>query len=142
MPSNSSTSASSGASAADSGHYLSSLIDAPSEPEDLSDDPLLKNVPRKKMDGFSVPKLGKNFIVSRLGKGAMGAVYFGIHSSLKIGVAIKVLHQTLAKKDPTVIKRFFREAQTAAKVNSPHLVNVSDVDESPSQSHDRRELSI
>ena len=74
-------------------------------------------------------KIGRYEIRGTLGKGAMGAVYYGIHANLRVGVALKVLHHFLAEQNPTAIKRFFREAQTAARVSSPHLVNVMDVDE-------------
>lgn len=98
-------------------------------PDDLSSDEFLQEAPRVEFQGHTVPKLGKILLLKLLGKGAMGAVYYGLHANLRVGVAIKVLHAFLAEQDPVVIKRFFREAQTAARVNSPHLVNVTDVDE-------------
>jgi len=98
-------------------------------PEDLSDDTLLDFLPRTDLNGIATPVLGKIPLLARLGKGAMGAVYYGVHPRLKIEVAIKVLQSSLAKKNPDLIERFYREAQSAAKVSSRHLVHVSDVDE-------------
>jgi formylglycine-generating enzyme required for sulfatase activity len=101
----------------------------PIPPEDLNSDPLLQDLPRTDVDGREVPVLGKIPLLARLGKGAMGAVYYGVHPRLKIEVAVKVLHANLAKSDPALIERFYREAQSAARVSSRHLVHVTDVDE-------------
>jgi len=102
---------------------------APVPPEDLTSDPLLEELPRVDVDGRQVPVLGKIPLLARLGRGAMGAVYYGVHPRLKIEVAVKVLHANLAKSDPALIERFYREAQSAARVSSRHLVHVTDVDE-------------
>jgi len=97
--------------------------------QDLSDDKLLALAPRADVDGRRVPRLGKIPLLARLGTGGMSAVYYGIHPSLRLEVAVKILPLFLAQQDPVLIERFFREAQTAARVRSPHLVHVSDVDE-------------
>ncbi|MCW8129061.1 MAG: SUMF1/EgtB/PvdO family nonheme iron enzyme [Planctomycetota bacterium] len=97
--------------------------------QDLTEDKLLSFAPRAEVDGRSVPRLGKIPLLARLGTGGMSAVYYGIHPNLKVEVAVKVLPLSMAEKDPVLIERFFREAQTAAAVRSPHLVHVSDVDE-------------
>jgi formylglycine-generating enzyme required for sulfatase activity/serine/threonine protein kinase len=98
-------------------------------PEDLFTDPLLRALPRTTFGSHPAPILGKIPLLARLGRGAMGAVYYGVHPRLRIEVAIKVLQSFLVEQDPAVIERFYREAQTAARVRSPHLVHVSDVDE-------------
>lgn len=97
--------------------------------QDLTEDKLLVQAPRAEVDGRMVPRLGKIPLLARLGQGGMSAVYYGIHPNLKVEVAVKVLPLAMAEKDPVLIERFFREAQTAAAVRSPHLVYVSDVDE-------------
>ncbi len=97
--------------------------------EDLSGDPLLENLARIELHGRQVPVIGKIPLLSRLGRGAMGAVYYSVHPRLKIEVAIKILQANLAQQDPGLIDRFYREAQSAARVSSRHLVHVSDVDE-------------
>ena len=97
--------------------------------EDLTEDKLLQAAPRGMADNQPVPMLGKIPLLARLGQGGMSAVYYGLHPRLRIEVAVKVLPFSLAEKDPVLIERFFREAQTAARVRSPHLVHVSDVNE-------------
>ncbi len=87
-------------------------------------DPLLANVPV--VDGFKV--LGKVRLTCCLGGGGMGAVYRGVHRSLKIDVAVKcMLLQPGADAEDR--ERFQREAQLAAAITSPNLVRVYDVDE-------------
>ncbi|MCY3024050.1 MAG: serine/threonine-protein kinase [Planctomycetota bacterium] len=108
-------------------HSLPETISVP--PQDLTADPLLRPLPRIAIGDRSMPVLGRIPLLARLGKGAMGAVYYGVHPRLKNEVAVKVLQSFLAEKDPALIERFFREAQTAARVSSQHLVRVSDVDE-------------
>ncbi|MGD0091475.1 MAG: SUMF1/EgtB/PvdO family nonheme iron enzyme [Planctomycetota bacterium] len=103
---------------------------APSvQPQDLTNDDLLRPLPRTDLGGQQAPLLGKIPLLARLGKGAMGAVYYGIHPRLRIEVAIKVLQAQLAIEDQGSVERFYQEAQTAARVSSPHLVHVLDVDE-------------
>jgi serine/threonine protein kinase/CheY-like chemotaxis protein len=97
--------------------------------EDLSGDDLLRGVPREMFSGRSVPRLGKVFLLARIGKGGMGSVYYGAHASLDIDIAVKILPNTLAAQEPTLVKRFYREAKIAARVRSPHLVDVFDVDQ-------------
>jgi len=73
---------------------------------------------------------GKYRIVRRIGVGGMGSVYEAKHSGLGTPVAIKVLLQQLAKV-PTVADRFRREAQVSATLKSPHVIQVTDVDQLP-----------
>ncbi|HEX3133530.1 MAG TPA: serine/threonine-protein kinase, partial [Planctomycetota bacterium] len=63
-------------------------------------------------------KLGK-----MLGRGGMGAVYAGKQMSLDRPVAIKVLIGHLADNED-FRKRFLLEARAAARINSPHVVQV------------------
>jgi hypothetical protein len=98
-------------------------------PVDLSNEGLLKPAPRIFFNQLNVPALGGIPLLAKLGQGGMGAVYFGIHTRLMLEVAVKVLPFQLANQDPTLVQRFFREAQIAAKVKSPHLVSVMDVNE-------------
>ena len=73
---------------------------------------------------------GKYQIVRRIGVGGMGSVYEAKHAGLGTPVAIKVLLQQLAKV-PTVADRFRREAQVSATLKSPHVIQVTDVDQLP-----------
>ena len=58
-----------------------------------------------------------------LGRGGMGAVYRGRQVSLDRPVAIKVLSEQLSGSDD-FRKRFLLEARAAARINSPHVVQV------------------
>jgi len=98
--------------------------------QNLSDDKLILSAPRKSLSrGLSVPALGGIPLLSKIGQGGMGSVYYGIHPRLKREVAIKVLPFDMAEKNPDSIKRFFHEAQLAASVTSQHLIAVFDVNE-------------
>ncbi|MFH0940154.1 MAG: serine/threonine-protein kinase, partial [Planctomycetota bacterium] len=97
--------------------------------QDLSSERLLKDAPRIEINGKPCPSLNKIPLLAKIGQGGMGAVYYGIHPRLRSEVAVKVLPFHLAEQDPGMVRRFFREAQIAAQVHSPHLVNVLDVNE-------------
>ncbi len=97
--------------------------------QDLSSEQLLRDAPRLESCGQMCPSLNGIPLLYKLGQGGMGAVYYGIHPRLRSEVAVKVLPFHLAQQDPGMIQRFFREAQIAAKVRSPHLVNCIDVNE-------------
>ena len=71
--------------------------------------------------------LGKYVLVSMIGKGAMGAVYKAWDRGLRRWVSIKIL---LATKDPQLVLRFRREAETAAAIQHPNIVPIYDVGES------------
>ena len=96
---------------------------------DLSVESMLKGAPRLPFNGMTVPCLGGIPLLAKLGQGGMGAVYFGVHTRLMLEVAVKVLPFQLADQDPTMVQRFYREAQIAAKVKSRHLVSVMDVNQ-------------
>ncbi len=73
-------------------------------------------------------KVGDYPVLRVLGEGAMGTVYACRDESLGRDVAIKVLHQSVAK-DPEMSARFLREARAMAQVQSPHVVTVFQVGE-------------
>ncbi|MGD0090435.1 MAG: serine/threonine-protein kinase [Planctomycetota bacterium] len=97
--------------------------------QDLTTERLLLSTPRTETYGRMCPTLNGIPLLAKIGQGGMGAVYYGIHPRLRSEVAVKVLPFQLAEQDPGMIRRFFREAQLAAAVHSPHLVNVMDVNE-------------
>jgi serine/threonine-protein kinase len=68
-------------------------------------------------------KIGPYSVVSELGRGGMGVVYKGRDESLNRFVAIKVLTETLSE-DPTFLQRFVREAQAAAALSHPNVVQI------------------
>jgi serine/threonine-protein kinase len=62
----------------------------------------------------------------RIGQGGMAVVYAGIDTVLRRRVAIKVLRPELAA-DRDFVARFYTEAQHAAKLSHPNIVNIYDV---------------
>lgn len=69
--------------------------------------------------------LGQYSIVSHLGDGGMGAVYYGKNTNLDQDVALKVLHPHLAR-DSRLMERFKNEALIQAKLKHPNIVRVTD----------------
>lgn len=66
----------------------------------------------------------KHFEVVRLlGRGGMGAVYYGSDTSLERPVAIKVLAPEFAH-DPEVVVRFEREARAQARLRHPNVAQI------------------
>ncbi len=64
-----------------------------------------------------------------LGVGGMGAVFKGQDLTLARDIAIKIMHPAIARQ-PELQARFRREAQTAAQLNHPGIVQVYDYGQS------------
>jgi serine/threonine-protein kinase len=60
-----------------------------------------------------------------LGRGGMGTVWEARHLSLETQVAIKFLKSELSQRED-IRQRFAREATSAARIRSPHVVGVLD----------------
>ena len=73
---------------------------------------------------------GRYRVVRPLGKGGMGAVYLVQHVHTDQQLALKVLHATIVT-DELALTRFRREARAPARVNSDHVVQVTDADVAP-----------
>ena len=73
-------------------------------------------------------RIGHYSIVSELGRGGMGVVYKAHEESLNRMVALKVLGKHLSE-DESFVERFKREAQSAAALNHPNIVQVYAIDE-------------
>jgi len=71
-------------------------------------------------------KIGQYDIEDRIAEGGFGVVYIGHDPRLNRRVAIKILHQYHAS-DTERVKRFAREARSAARLNHPGIVQVYDV---------------
>jgi len=67
-------------------------------------------------------------IIAKLGEGGMGAVYRAEQLSLKREVALKLLKNELSKS-PGLLRRFYAEAELAAKLNHPNTVTLFDFGE-------------
>jgi serine/threonine-protein kinase len=71
--------------------------------------------------------LGDDYeLLSLLGSGGFGRVYKVRDLHLERDVALKVLNPTLTQ-DSEVVERFRREAQLAARLNHPNIVNIYDI---------------
>jgi eukaryotic-like serine/threonine-protein kinase len=73
-------------------------------------------------------RIGHYTIVSQLGRGGMGVVYKAHEESLNRYVAIKVLGEHLAE-DEAFLTRFVREAQAAAGLSHPNIVQIFTIGE-------------
>lgn len=73
---------------------------------------------------------GKYRIERLLGAGAMGAVYAAQHVTLGSSAALKFLLPQLARV-PVLAERFLREGRISATLKSPHVLQVTDVDQLP-----------
>jgi tRNA A-37 threonylcarbamoyl transferase component Bud32/tetratricopeptide (TPR) repeat protein len=64
-------------------------------------------------------------VLAPLGRGGMGTVYRVEHLMLKKELALKFLHPELGRLDE-VARRFEREAEAAARLDHPNIVQVTD----------------
>jgi serine/threonine-protein kinase len=64
-------------------------------------------------------------LVRQLGKGGMGSVWAADHLALSSQVAIKIIDPAIARNEEA-LTRFLREAQAAAALRSPHVVQTFD----------------
>lgn len=79
-------------------------------------------------DGF-----GRYEIERRLGAGGMGVVHLALDTQMQRRVALKVMSPQLTH-DPEFLARFHREAETLARLDSPHITTIfdhGDVDGTP-----------
>lgn len=80
--------------------------------------------------GLQKPTLGRYQVIKEIGRGAMGVVYLGRDPKIGRTVAIKTM--SLADEfDGRVLEevsqRFYREAETAGRLNHPNIVTIYDV---------------
>ena len=71
-------------------------------------------------------KLGKYDVLDVIGRGGMGVVYKAIDPGIGRLVAIKMMTAGFAN-DPDLLKRFYREAQSAGKLQHPNIVTIYDL---------------
>ncbi len=68
-------------------------------------------------------------LIRLIGDGGMGSVYEARHEVLGTTVALKFLHPELTRRSG-LVQRFLQEARVSAQIQSPHVVRVTDVDQS------------
>jgi serine/threonine-protein kinase len=67
-------------------------------------------------------------VIKELGRGSMGIVFTGYQTTLKRPVAVKVLPKVLIR-DPLAAQRFRAEAETAAILSHPNIIQIFEVGE-------------
>ena len=84
------------------------------------------------VDGKEVQRLGRYQLEREIGRGAMGTVYLGRDTAINRQVAIKAIPLASEFSDAELVEaraRFFREAETAGRLNHPNIVTIYDVGE-------------
>jgi eukaryotic-like serine/threonine-protein kinase len=79
-----------------------------------------------------VERLGRYQLEREIGRGAMGIVYLGRDTAINRMVAIKAIPLASEFSDAELVEaraRFFREAETAGRLNHPNIVTIYDVGE-------------
>ena len=108
---------------------------APAAPEKIIASP---QAPAGGRAGAAVPaaaneqRLGRYQLEREIGRGAMGIVYLGRDTAINRMVAIKAIPLASEFSDAELVEarsRFFREAETAGRLNHPNIVTIYDVGE-------------
>jgi serine/threonine-protein kinase len=79
-----------------------------------------------------VQRLGRYQLEREIGRGAMGTVYLGRDTAINRLVAIKAIPLASEFSESELAEaraRFFREAETAGRLNHPNIVTIYDVGE-------------
>ncbi len=82
--------------------------------------------------GTDPQRLGRYLLEREIGRGAMGVVYLGRDTAINRMVAIKAIPLASEFSDAELVEarsRFFREAETAGRLNHPNIVTIYDVGE-------------
>jgi eukaryotic-like serine/threonine-protein kinase len=82
--------------------------------------------------GTEIQRLGRYQLEREIGRGAMGIVYLGRDTAINRMVAIKAIPLASEFSDAELVEarsRFFREAETAGRLNHPNIVTIYDVGE-------------
>jgi hypothetical protein len=83
-------------------------------------------------EGPELQRLGRYHLEREIGRGAMGIVYLGRDTAINRSVAIKAIPLASEFSDAELVEaraRFFREAETAGRLNHPNIVTIYDVGE-------------
>src|ERR1700756_598029 len=71
-------------------------------------------------------KLDKYEVLEVVGRGGMGVVYKAVDAAIGRLVGIKMMTSAVMN-DPVLLKRFYREAQSAGKLRHPNIVTIYDL---------------
>ena len=71
--------------------------------------------------------LGKYKLIEPIGRGGMGDVFLGQHTTMNRRVALKILSREVGK-DPASLERFLDEARAIAALDHPNIVQAYSVD--------------
>jgi serine/threonine-protein kinase len=74
---------------------------------------------------FANERLGPWRLIEVIGRGAMGEVYRARHRERDLDAAVKLLFAQ-TEDEPQNLRRFLREADIMARLESPHLVRIYD----------------
>jgi serine/threonine protein kinase len=69
---------------------------------------------------------GRFRLVGQIGRGGMGSVWLARHLTLNVDVAVKFMDAAFQAGDETMLKRFQKEAEAAASIQSPNVVKILD----------------
>ena len=108
----------------DDGHAAGTLIMASDERQALA----ARARPGLSMLDAAASSLGRYSLLEKLGEGGQGVVYRALDPADGSVVAIKILRSEKAG-NPTVLRRFRKEARLHAEANNPHVVNLLEYNE-------------
>jgi serine/threonine-protein kinase len=91
------------------------------------------------MEEKTLQKFGKYEIIAELGRGGMGVVYKARDPLIGRLVALKTLSSDVLS-DPDLLKRFYREAQSAGNLQHPNVVTIYDLGEASGSPYIAMEL--
>jgi len=69
-------------------------------------------------------------LVKKLGQGAMGTIYLGVHPMIRSHVAVKVLHAS-GEENQNSFSRFVLEARAVNEIKHPNIVRIMNLDALP-----------
>jgi serine/threonine protein kinase len=95
---------------------------------------LVLDLPPEKADPRLGQQLGDYVLAAPVADGATGRVYEGRHAQTREKVAVKILHDAVAR-DRIAVERFKRESEAGKLMSHPHIVSVIDFGSTSDGSH-------
>ena len=120
--------------AAKADHIRSNILELPPvlranaslSKEDCEKAVLPANLCRELPADLAGRKLGPYLLLRELGRGSVGRVYLGRHTSWDLTYAIKILAPEVIK-DVSILQRFQMEAKVASSLRHPNIIQVVDI---------------